>query len=108
MMNNPIPQEEIEPASPEEQRIAIEAAILERLGDNWKREWITVHNANDLVRLNQGDINLDFQADLLAKVDIIEREASPVQLSGRSIAWVILAASIGVALTIAAIAGVLN
>jgi hypothetical protein len=107
-MSAPMPQEEIEPASPQEQRIAIDTAILERLGDNWRREWILVHDANDLVRLNKGKINLDFQADLLAKVEIIEREANPVQLSGRMIAWVILAASLGVALVIAAIAGILN
>lgn len=108
-MSEPIQEEEeIEPASPEEQRTAIEAAILERLGENWQGEWIIVHNANDLVRLNKGDINLDFQADLLAEVEIVEREANPVQLSGRTIAWVILAASLGVALTIAAISGLLN
>src|SRR5688572_13123071 len=98
----------IETASPQEQRAAIDAAMLERLGANWPTEWIIVHNANDLVRINKGDINLDFQADLLAHVDIIERPASPVQLSGRWIAWLILGLSLFIAVLIASIAGVFN
>lgn len=105
-----IPQQEqadeIEIASPQEQRAAIDAAILERLGENWRKDWIIVHDANDLVRLHQDEINLDFQADLLANVEIIEREANPLQLSGRLIAWSILLAFLFVALTIAAISGV--
>lgn len=108
MSDDPNLQEEIEPASPEEQRAAIDAALLERLGENWRRDWIVVHDANDLVRLNKGDINLDFHADLLAHVDIIEREASPMQLGGHLVAWLVLIASFAVALAIAAIAGVFN
>ena len=95
-------------ATPEEQRSAIEAKILEHLGENWKKDWLVVHDANELVRLHQGKINLDFQADLLAEVEIIEREANPLQLSGRSIAYMILGASLFVALAIATIAGVFN
>lgn len=95
-------------ATPAEQRTAIEAKIIEHLGENWKKEWFIVHDANDLVRLHQGKINLDFQADLLAKVDVIEREASPLQLSGRSIAYMILGASLFVALAIATIVGVFS
>jgi hypothetical protein len=98
----------IEPASPAEQRAAIDAAILERLGANWQQEWILVHNANDLVRLNKDEINLDFQADLLANVEIVERAASPLQLSGRLLAFLILGLSLFVAFLIASIAGVFN
>jgi hypothetical protein len=101
-------QESIEPASPQAQRAAIDAAMLERLGANWPTEWIIVHNANDLVRINKGDINLDFQADLLAHVEVIERPASPLQLSGRWIAWLILGVSLFIAFLIASIAGVFN
>jgi len=107
-----IPQPEqpddIDIATPEEQRAAIDAAILERLGENWQKDWILVHDASDLVRVHQGEINLDFQADLLANVEIIEREANPLQLSGRMIAWSILVAFLLLAFTIAAIAGVFN
>lgn len=97
---------EPEIATPDEQRAAIDAVILERLGENWKREWILVHDGNDLVRLNQGDKNLDFQADLMAEVEVIEREANPLQLSGRLIAFTILGAFLFVAFVMAAIAGV--
>ncbi|MGB7341103.1 MAG: hypothetical protein WBC91_19560 [Phototrophicaceae bacterium] len=98
--------DEVEIASPDEQRAAIDAAMIERLGDNWRKEWIIVHDANELVRVNQGDINLDFQADLLAHVDIIERPANPVQLSGRLVAFMILGIFMFVAFAIASIAGV--
>lgn len=98
--------QEIEIATPEQQRAAIDTAIVERLGENWKKDWLIVHDANDLVRLNQDEINLDFQADLLANVDIIEREANPLQLSGRLIAFTILGMFLFVALAIATVAGV--
>jgi hypothetical protein len=101
-------QDNTEPASPQAQRAAIDAVMLERLGENWPAEWIIVHNANDLVRINKGTINLDFQADLLAHVEVIERPASPLQLSGRWIAWLILGISLFIALLIASIAGVFN
>jgi hypothetical protein len=100
--------DEFEPASPQAQRAAIDAAVLARLGENWEKEWIIVHNAHDLLRLNKGDINLDFQADLLAEVEVIEREASPLQLSGRTIALLILGLSLFVALVAAMVAGVFN
>jgi hypothetical protein len=103
-MNN----DNFEPASPQAQRAAIDAAVLARLGENWEKDWIVVHNAHDLLRLNKGDLNLDFQADLLANVEVIEREASPVQLTGRLIAWLILALSLFVAFVAASVAGVFN
>lgn len=99
--------QEIEPVSPAEQRAAIDAAILERLGADWQREWLVVHNASDLVRLNRGDNNLDFQADLLGNVAVIEREANPVQISGNLVAWMVLGASLLVALAIAALTGII-
>jgi hypothetical protein len=100
--------QEKEPASPQAQRAAIDAAVLARLGENWEKEWIIVHSSNDLLRVNKGDKNLDFQADLLANVEIIEREANPVQLSGRWIAWLLLGLSLFVAFVIASVAGVFN
>jgi hypothetical protein len=107
-MSEPIQEEEIEIASYQEQRAAIDLAIIEHLGENWKKEWIIVHDANDLVRLNKDEINLDFQADLLAHVEIIEREANPLQLSGRLIAFMILGVFLFVALAIATIVGVFS
>lgn len=104
------PPEDNEPdiATPEEQRDAIETEIIVRLGENWKKEWLIVHDTDSLVRLNKGKINLDFQADLLAQVEVIEREANPLQLSGRLIAFTILGVFLFVALAIATIAGIFN
>ena len=102
------PQNEIEIATPEEQRQAIDRAMLEHLGDNWRKEWILVHDANDLVRVHKDEINLDFQADLLANVDIIERPANPIQLDGRLIAFAILGSFLFLAIAIAMLAGALG
>lgn len=99
---------EPEIATLEEQRDAIETEIIARLGENWKKEWLIVHDTDSLVRLNKGKINLDFQADLLAQVEVIEREANPLQLSGRLIAFTILGVFLFVALAIATIAGIFN
>lgn len=102
----PADDNEPEIATPQEQRAAIEAEIITRLGEKWKKEWLIVHDTDSLVRLNKGDINLDFQADLLAQVEVIERDANPLQLSGRLIAFTILGLFLFVALAIATIAGV--
>lgn len=103
-MSNP---SEVEIISPEAQRSAIDRAIVQRLGQQWQTEWLVAYESNDLVRLNKGDLNLDFQADLLGDVTVIERQANPVQVSGRLIAWIILGASLFVALAIASVTGVL-
>jgi hypothetical protein len=104
-MNHTSP--EIEPVAPAQQRAAIETAITARLGQNWQRDWLIVHNASDLVRLNRGKTNLDFQADLLGQVAVIEREANPVQISGYLVAWMVLGASLFVALAIASLTGII-
>lgn len=102
-MTHEIPEstDEFEPIAPEKARAAIEHAMIERLGVDWRDQWLLVHDSNFLVRLNKGETNMDFQADLLGKVEITEKEANPLQLSGRFVAWVILVASIFVALAIA-------
>jgi hypothetical protein len=98
--NTPI-TDEIEIIEPQAARAAIAAAILERLGENWREEWLLVHDTDFLVRLNKGDINLDFHADLLGEVEVSEKEANPLQVSGRFVALFVLGASIFVALAIA-------
>lgn len=91
-----------------EARTYIDAAIIERLGDNWRKEWLVAHNDDNYVRLNKGDINLDFRCDIVGNVEIIESEVSPTQTGGRLIAWMVLGASLFVALALAQIAGVFN
>lgn len=107
-MTNPVDTtaDDFEPVSPAEARRAIEATIVERLGEHYDDEWMRIHNGDYLVRLHKGDINLDFQCDLLGNVEVIERDANPIQLSGRLIVGMVLAASFLLALVIASVAGV--
>ena len=101
-MTDTIPTtDEVEIIEPQAARAAIVAAITGRLGENWRDEWLLVHDSDFLVRLNKGDINLDFQADLLGNVEITEKEIHPLQASGRFVALFILGASIFVAVAIA-------
>lgn len=95
---------------PKEAKAAIEAAIVERLGENWRDEieWLIVHESDYLIRMNRDTVNLDFQADLLGEVTITEGEAHASQLSGRFTAWLVLGGSMLIALAIAVIAGVFN
>ncbi|MCS6837173.1 MAG: hypothetical protein NZ750_14285 [Anaerolineae bacterium] len=100
-----------EPISSAQARTAIQAAILARLGEGWDDErsgWLVVYRSDWLVRLNRGSINLDFQCDLLGEVTVTERPANPLQLSGRLVAWMVLGASLLVALTIAYVVGALR
>jgi hypothetical protein len=100
MSEQPI-TDEIEIIEPQAARAAINTAIVAQLGENWRDEWLIVHDSNFLVRLNQGDKNMDFQADLLGNVEVTAKEANPMQLSGRDVALWILGASIFVAIAIA-------
>jgi len=100
-----------EPISAAAARAALQAAILERLGEGWDDErtgWLVVHRSDWLIRLNKGAINLDFQCDLLGSVSVTEQAANPLQLSGRLVAWMVLGASLLVALTIAYVVGALG
>lgn len=101
----------LEPIPAKEARQRIQAAILERLGEHWDSPtdgWLVVHDTAYLVRLTRGDINLDFQCDLLGAVSISEMEINPLQTSGRFIAIAVLAASLFLAFVLAELAGVFN
>ena len=71
------------------------------------REWLMVDASNFHVRLNNKDTNLDFRADLLGEVTVEERPASVLQTSGRFLAWMVLGASLFIAIAIAIAAGVI-
>jgi len=100
--------DDFEPIPAKEARQHIEAAIVARLGEQWQSEWLVVHNDDFLMRLNKGKVNMDFQSDLLGHVEIIEREANPLQISGRFIAFMVLGASFFLALLLANLAGIFN
>jgi hypothetical protein len=103
------PASEIDLIPPAEARARLIAAINEHLGHDWPKEdrWIVVHDSDYLIRLNQGNKNMDFACDLLGEVSITEKEADPLQASGRLIAGAVLFAWLMVALVIARIAGVI-
>jgi hypothetical protein len=111
MTDTPQQTEEVEIIPPKEARARIRAAIAAKLGESWQDDtsgWLIVHNADYLVRLNKGSINLDFECDLLGEIIITEREANPLQTSGRLIALMVLAATLIVAFALAQLAGVFN
>lgn len=109
-MSNPTPldPDNFEPLSLDESRAIVEAAIAERLGENWRKEWLVVHNDPTLMRLNNDRTNLDFQIDLLGNVEVTERAANPVQLSGRLVVWAVLLSSLFLAFVLATVAGVFS
>jgi hypothetical protein len=102
------PSSDIDLIPPAEARARLIAAIEARLGKDWAKEdrWIVVHDSDYLIRLNQGEKNIDFACDLLGEVSITEKEADPLQASGRLIAGAVLFAWLLVALVIARISGV--
>lgn len=102
------PQQEIEPISGPEARKRLEAAIRERLGDNWDDEdtgWAVVSRHDYMARLTRGRINLDFYVDLLGSVTVEQKELNPAQDSGRMIAWMFLLLAIAIAVLLARAVG---
>ncbi|MBW4437260.1 MAG: hypothetical protein KME04_09005 [Pleurocapsa minor GSE-CHR-MK-17-07R] len=89
-----------DPISPEQARAALDAAMAERLGDNWADEdsfWVLVTGHDYMARVNGFGKNIDFYVDLLGNVTIEEKPLDPTQSSGRTIAWVILILALGIA-----------
>jgi hypothetical protein len=101
---------DIEPIPPEEARVILDKAIVERLGSDWDNEadgWVLIAGNDFMARLTRGRTNIDFYVDLLGEVRIEEKPINPVQESGRLLAWIFLSLSLAIALLIARIAGVL-
>lgn len=100
--------DEIEPISAEEARAILYDAIRQRLGDNWDDErdgWTLISGHDYMARLTKGRKNMDFYVDLLGNVTVEEKDINPMQEMGRLLAWMLLVASVLVALIIARIAG---
>ena len=97
---------DFEPIPPNEAQQRLEQAIVARLGADWDSEdsgWLIVDRTAYQARLTKGKVNLDFYVDLLGEVRIEEKPTTLVQESGRWIAWLLLALSVAIALTIAQI-----
>lgn len=98
----------IQPISPEKAREILEAAIRERLGDDWRDDedgWVIVTGHNYMARLNKGRVNLDFYVDLLGNVTVEQKEINPGQDTGRLVAWMFLLLALAIAFLVARIAG---
>jgi hypothetical protein len=98
--------DDFDPIPPKEAQQRLEQAIVERLGEDWDSEdsgWLIADRTAYQARLTKGKVNLDFYVDLLGDVIVEERPTSVVQESGRWIAWMLLALSLAIALTIAQI-----
>jgi hypothetical protein len=100
----PVPEEsEIEPIQPEEAAAVMEQALQPYLDDGW----LVLHQSPYIARLTREGRNLEIRVDLLGKVIVDEVALSPLQDSGRLIAWVLLLASLLVVLVLATVLGII-
>jgi hypothetical protein len=102
--------DDIQPIPPEQAQQILEAAIRERLGDNWQDDdsgWAVVTSHAYMARLTRGRTNMDFYVDLLGSVTVEVREIGPAQDSGRLVAWLLLLLSLAIAFLLARIAGLM-
>ncbi len=95
---------------PHEARALVKNAIITRYGDTWDSDggWLVVHQSDYLIRINKGVLNVDFACDLIGNVTITESPISPLQASGRIVAWMVLGASMLIALAIAWATGIVQ
>lgn len=97
----PAASAEIEPISPAAAKAILDDALQPYLDDDWH----VLDRGAYVARLTKGTRNLDFQVDLLGEVAITETELTPLQESGRLIAWALLIATLLVVLTLASVLG---
>ncbi|MCU0479829.1 MAG: hypothetical protein MUE54_01300 [Anaerolineae bacterium] len=92
--------------SPEQARTALENAIRQKLGDDWRDTWELVSGHDYMTRLTDGDQNIDFYVDLLGNVTVEEKGQDIAHNAGRTAAWLVLGVSLFLAYVIARIAGI--
>lgn len=96
-------ESEIEPISPEAAEVILKQAMAAYLDDGW----YVLHEDAYSARLTRGVRNLDIRVDLLGEVDTTESGLTPLQDSGRLLAWVVLIAMLLVALALTSALGIL-
>jgi hypothetical protein len=102
------PSDEIEPIPAEAARALLYVAIRARLGEHWNDEesgWRMVSGHDYMARLTRGNRNVDFMVDLLGNVTVEEKAIGPAQIQGRLNAWLLLGASLLLALLLAYLSG---
>jgi len=100
--------EELDPISPEQARDLLDAAIRERLGDDWQDQedgWVRVTGHDYMARLTRGRMNLDFYVDLLGNVTVEKSEQNVTQDSIRLALLILLGLSLVIAFLIVRIVG---
>ncbi|MCD4685047.1 MAG: hypothetical protein K8S97_03820 [Anaerolineae bacterium] len=95
--------DEIEPLSPEDATVILEQALEPYLTDKWHTLYRDAYSA----RITKSKRNLDIRVDLLGQVETQESELTPLQESGRLIAWMLLWAMLLVALTLGSALGII-
>lgn len=96
-------QPEVEPISLAESEKILEEALAPYLSDDWR----IVDRGPDAARLTRGTRNLDLRVDLLGQVITEESALTPLQDSGRLIAWMLLLAALLIGLAFSAALGIL-
>lgn len=97
------PEAEIEPISPQAAEAILKQAVEPYLAEGWR---VIDHNAY-LARLTRGKHNLDIRVDLLGQIEKQETDLTPLQDSGRLMAWILLLTGLMVALALSAALGIL-
>lgn len=95
--------DEIDPIAPQRAQEILDAAIRERLGDNWEDEdsgWTKVTGHNYMARLTRGRMSLDFYVDLLGNVTVEQTDSAPLLEQGRLLLFMMLGLSIVIAFLI--------
>lgn len=98
---------EIEPIPPEQAREILEAAIRERLGDDWDDEqtgWVRVTGHDYMTRLARGRAVLDFYVDLLGNVTVEKSTQNTPGDNLRLVMIILIALSLVIAFMIVRIA----
>ena len=94
---------EVEPISPEAAEAIMKRVVAQYTAEGWQ---VLSHSAYD-ARLTRGARNLDIRVDLLGDVQVSESGLTPLQDSGRLTAWMLLLASLLVALALGSALGLI-
>jgi hypothetical protein len=99
--------DELDPIAAEQARQILQAAIREKLGDNWDDEetgWVITTGHDYMARLTRGRTNVDFYVDLLGNVTVEQTESTGLRSNAGTILLVLLALSLVIAFLIVRIA----
>ncbi|MBI5671028.1 MAG: hypothetical protein HZC41_23790 [Chloroflexi bacterium] len=94
---------DIEPIPPERAREILEAAIRERLGDDWDDEqtgWVRITGHDYMARLARGRVVLDFYVDLLGNVTVEKSTQNTPGDNLRLVMMILIALSLVIAFMI--------